>query len=180
MENHSSALRDHVREKYVKHLLCLTVLGFCLLPVPVRAQSEPSGSDLGSCTLKDHVYRCDGATFQQALANVKNVTVQTHNADGVGRAKLTTFVTTKLGKTIASPDASPDLVFLLLPFDQQGNIVSNQGDRELGTLRIYSALRDGKPGHLLWAESFSGPPDMPWPMVVRGLILQLESHFHLR
>jgi len=177
MEN---ALLVHVSGKHLRRLLCLIVLGLVLLPGPGLAQSEPAGSDLGSCSLKDHVYRCDGATFQQALAKVKTVAIQTRNTDGVGRAKLTTFVTTKLAKRIASPDAPPDLVFLLLSFDQQGNIVTNQGDRELGTLRIYSAQSDGKPGHLLWAETFSGPPDMPWPMAVRGLILQFEAHFQIK
>lgn len=170
----------NVRGKHLSYLLCLAVIGLGLLPTPARAQSEPLGSDLGSCSLKDHVYRCDGATFQQALAKVKTVAIQTRNTDGMGRAKLTTFATTKLAKKIASPDAPPDLVFLLLPFDQQGNIVTNQGERELGTLRIYSAQSDGKPGHLLWAETFSGPPDMPWPMVVRGLILQFQAHFQIK
>jgi len=177
MEN---ALLVHVCGKHLSRLLCLIFLGLGLLRTPARAQSEPLGSDLGSCSLKDHVYRCDGATFQQALAKVKTIAIQTRNTDGMGRAKLTTFATTKLAKKIASPDAPLDLVFLLLPFDQQGNIVTNQGERELGTLRIYSAQSDGKPGHLLWAETFSGPPDMPWPMVVRGLILQFQAHFQIK
>ena len=175
-----TVLAEHVRRKNLSRILCLAVFALGLSPVAVHAQSEPSGSDLGSCSLKDHTYSCDGATFQQALAKVKTVTIETRNTDGVGRAKLTTLVTGKLGKAISSADASPDLVFLLLPFDQAGNIVTNQGERELGTLRIYSALRDGKPGHLLWAETFSGPPDMPWPMVVRGLILQFQGHFQIK
>lgn len=136
--------------------------------------------DLGSCTLRDHVYTCDGAALQKALASASTVSVQAHNADGVARSQLKDLVGRKLGKTVA-PDGSPaDLVFLLMPVGDSGEINYSSGRADLGTLRIYTATSTGSPAHLLWAETFSGQPDMPWPAVVRGLILQFESRFHIK
>ena len=54
------------------------------------------------------------------------------------------------------------------------------GNVDVGTLRVYSANPDGTRAHLLWAEDFSGSEDMPWPTVVHGLILQFQSHFHIK
>lgn len=124
------------------------------------------------------MYTCDGALFQKAFSAAKTVAIHTHNADGVARNQLTALLTGKFGKTIASPDAPPTLTFLLIPIDQAGNINASPGDLDLGTLRVYSAAPDGTPKHLLWAETFSGPPDLPWPAVVRGLLLKFQSHFH--
>jgi hypothetical protein len=156
------------------------LLGVGLLAVPASAQNESTESLSAGCILKDHVYTCDGVAFQKALANAKTAAIQTHNTDGIGRARLTELLTTKLGKAIASADNPADIVFLLTPIDQQGNVISNQGDDVLGTLRIYSAAANGAAEHLLWAETFTGPPDMPWPMVVRGLIAQFQSRFHIK
>lgn len=164
-----------LRSGFSLRSLAIVALSVVTFPVSIPAQG-----DLGACTLKDHVYTCDGAAFQRALSTAKTVSLQTHNADGVARGQLTAFVTKKLGKTIASPDNPADLSFLLMPIDRAGNIDASPGDLDLGTLRVYSVKPDGTPEHLLWAETFAGPLDMPWPAVVRGLILQFRSHFHIQ
>jgi len=160
-------------------LIAIATLLPGLAPAPARAQSQAT-EDLGSCTLNDHVYHCDGAAFQKALSAATTIAIETHNLDGVARDRLTAFVTTKLGKTVAAPGAPADLSFLMLPVDDQGVFNDSVAGASLGTLRIYTVAPGGARGHLLWAETFSGPRDMPWPAVVRGLILQFQSRFHIK
>jgi hypothetical protein len=166
-------------------LIAIATLLLGLSPAPTRAQqSQTTTENLGGCTLKDHVYHCDGAVFQKALSAASSVASETHNLDGVARDRLTTFVTSKLGKTVVAPGTPADLSFLMLPVDDQGVEfgfhTDGTGAPNLGTLRIYTVTPDGSRGHLLWAETFSGNPNMPWPAVVRGLILQFQSRFHIK
>ena len=181
MMNRPRFAARYSRRRLLTHssLIAIAILLLGLSPAPTRGQSQTSTEDLGGCTLKDYVYHCDGAIFQKALSAASSVTIQTHNADGVARDRLTTFVTSKLGKTIAAPGTPADLSFLMIPVDDQGVLYSAAG-ANLGTLRIYTVTPDGSRGHLLWAETFLGPPDMPWPAVVRGLILQFQSRFHIK
>ena len=161
-------------------LIAIATLLLVLSPIPMRAQSQTATENIGGCTLRDHVYTCDGAVFQKALSGASSVMIETHNVDGVARAQLTTFITTKLGKTVASPGTPADLSFLMVPVDDQGVLDEGAGGSPLGTLRIYTVTPDGSRGHLLWAETFSGHRDMPWPAVGRGLILQFQSRFHIK
>ena len=145
---------------------------------PMRAQSDVGGGDAGGCKLHDHIYTCDGAAFQKALADAKTVGVETHNADGVARSQLTDL-TKKLGKTIAAPGNPTDLILLMIPIAPEG-VVDGPAQADLGTLRIYSATADGARGHLLWAETVTSDESLPWPVVVRRLILQFEAHFKIK
>jgi hypothetical protein len=155
------------------------VLVWVLAPTPSRAQNESGGTDAGGCTLKDHVYTCDGAKLQAALLGARTVVIEAHNWDGVARAQLKDMVTKKLAKTVAAQGVAADLIFLMVPIDPVG-VINGTGDADLGTLRIYSCASDGSRGHLLWAETYSGAQDLPWPAVVRRLIMQFELHFHLQ
>ena len=143
------------------------------------AQNESLGQDAGTCTLKDHVYTCDGAKFHQLLLSAQTVAIQTHNADGVARAQVTGLVTKRLNKTVAPPGTQADLVFLMIPIDPSG-VVNGAEASDLGTLRVYSSTQDGRPQHLLWAETYSGMIDLPWPAVVRGLVRQFEARFQIK
>ena len=160
-------------------LIAIATLLLGLSQASTRGQSQAT-EDLGGCTLKDYVYHCDGAVFQKALSAASSVAIETHNADGVARDRLTTFLTSKLGKTVVARGAPADLSFLMLPLDDQGVLNDSAGGASLGTLRIYTVTPGGSRGHLLWAETFTGPRDMPWPAVVRGLILQFQSRFHVK
>jgi hypothetical protein len=157
----------------------LIVVGVGSLWLQARAQSDVGGGDAGGCTLKDHVYTCDGALLQRALASASTVAVETHNSDGVARSQLQNLITKKLGKTIAPAGSPADLDFLLIPTSEEG-VINGSMDADLGTLRVYTSGADGTRGHLLWAENFSGIPNMPWPAVVRGLILQFQSRFKIK
>ena len=44
-------------------LIAILLLG--LSPAPTRGQSQTTTENLGTCTLKDHVYHCDGAAFRR-------------------------------------------------------------------------------------------------------------------
>jgi hypothetical protein len=161
-------------------LLSGAVFGLCLMQTPVRAQSDVGVGDAGACTLKDHVYTCNKAEFQKALAAAATMSIETHNADGVARAELTSLVTKKLNKTIAPTGTPADLDFLLFPVEDSGEITYFSGSVARGTLRVYSVAANGTRGHLLWAETYSGLQDTPWPIVVHGLILVFQSQLHIK
>jgi hypothetical protein len=159
-------------------LTAVAAAGCGLFATTAFAQGDDGVGDAGSCTLKNHVYTCNGAEFQAALQSAKTVAIEAHNADGVARNELTSFVTRKLGKTVTAEGSSADLIFLMIPIEPSG-VISN-ADTDLGTLRIYSSTPDGARGRLLWAETLFGAQDLPWPMVVHGLISQFQSHFHIK
>jgi hypothetical protein len=149
--------------------------------VGLAAGAAVAQGDAGAgsgCALKDHVYTCDGARFQRALASAKMASIETHNVDGVARSQLTSLITKKLGKTIAPEGGPADLVFLMIPIGQDGVVNMSSGD--LGTLRIYSTTADGAKAQLLWAETYSGDIDLPWPAVVNRLIGQFQARFHIK
>jgi hypothetical protein len=136
-------------------------------------------TDSSSCVLKDHIYTCDLAAFQKDLADAKTVTIETHSVDKLAEAQLNTLLTKKLGKSLL-PDGSPaDLIFLLIPLGIEGWDMS-PGAVDVGTLRVYSATPQGARQHLLWAETFKGSEDLPWPIVVHSLIAQFQSRFHIK
>jgi hypothetical protein len=151
-------------------------LGLGLAWMPAVAQGDANAG--GGCTLNDHVYSCDGAAFQRALANAKTASIETHNVDGVARSQLTSLIAKKLGKTVAPEGATADLIFLMVPTGQDGVVNMSAGD--LGTLRIYSANADGAKAQLLWAETYTGEQDLPWPAVVHGLIAQFQARFRIK
>jgi hypothetical protein len=144
-----------------------------------RSQGGSEVTTTTSCTLKDHVYTCDKAAFQTALANAKTASVETHSVDKLAQAQLSDLITKKLGKQLAQDGSPADLIFLLIPVGVEGMSMS-PGNVNVGTLRIYSSNPDGTRAHLLWAEDFFGQEDMPWPVVVHGLILQFQSHFKIK
>jgi hypothetical protein len=111
--------------------------------------------------------------------SAQSVAVQAHNWDGVARSELTNLVTKKLNKTVAQPGTQADLVFLIIPVENSG-VFNGADNSDLGTFRIYSSTPDGKPEHLLWAETYRGMPDLPWPAVVRRLIAQFQTRFKIQ
>ena len=150
-----------------------------LFPLVTFAQMTSETTDSSSCVLKNHIYTCDLAAFQKDLADAKTVTIETHSVDKLAEAQLNTMLTKKLGKSLL-PDGSPaDLIFLLIPLGIEGWDMS-PGDVDIGTLRVYSATRQGARQHLLWAETFKGSEDLPWPIVVHSLIAQFQSRFHIK
>ena len=147
--------------------------------VPASAQSAPEAAEPTACTLKNHLYTCDAAAFQKALTDAKTVAVETHSVDKLAQAQLKDLLIKKLAKTVVPDGAPTDLVFLLIPLGAEGMSVS-PGETDLGTLRVYSANPDGTRARLLWAETFAGQQDLPWPATVHTLIAQFQAHFHIK
>jgi len=147
------------------------------------AQNGIGEGDAGTCTLKNHVYTCNAADFQKALAAANTVSFQTHNSDGIARKELKQLAEDKLHKTVVADGAPADLVFLLQPIDQGGQVMEASQMRDLGTLRVYSAGADGRPAHLLWAETYSSDPtghDLPWALVAHGVVTRFEKRFQIK
>lgn len=143
--------------------------------MPGLAQT-PAAENLGSCTLQNHVYHCDSAAFTKALESAKSAAVQAQNVDAYSRDQLKKMIAGKYGKRVVEQGGSPDLIFLIIPVGVDGINIS-PGEPTLGSLRVYSATPEGGRDHLVWAETYSGPQDLPWPAVVRALILQFQKHF---
>jgi hypothetical protein len=154
----------------------LLLLSMIVSPILGSAQPRTSSEDLGSCTLKNFVYHCDNAAFAKALDAAKNVTIEAQNVDSYARARLKDMLSKKYGKQMVETAGAPDLIFLIVPVGVDGINIS-PGEPVLGSLRVYSAKADGSREHLMWAETYSGSQDLPWPTVVRALILQFEKHF---
>ncbi len=71
-------------------------------------------------------------------------------------------------------DQPADLTFLLIPIDPTGVDFGPAG-RDLATLRIYAPGHNGTHGTLLWAETYRGQPDRPWPAIAHATIEQFQS-----
>jgi hypothetical protein len=146
----------------------------------VWGQAGPGASEAGGCTLKNHVYRCDGEVFAKALLAAQTVRIETDNVDGPAQGALKSLLTKKLDKKVVQEEgAAADLVFVMIQTPAEG-VVNSPGNADLGTLRVYTVAADGGWGHLVWAETYSGQQDLPWPAVVHGLILQFQKDFQIK
>ncbi len=80
-----------------------------------------------------------------------------------------------LGKTVVEPGDRPvDLQFLLIPLNKDG-IYVGPSDENLATLRIYAGSTKTQRGTLVWAETYRGKKDIPWPSVVYYTIQQFKA-----
>ncbi len=150
---------------------------------PASAQDPNSIGDLGACTLKNHIYTCDAASFQKTLTSATTVSFETHNSDGIARNTLKDLVENKLHKTVVPYGSPADLVFLLMPIDQGGQVEEMSSLRDVGTLRVYSTTPEGRAAHLLWAETYSADPtghDLPWPIIAHGVVTKFDKRFQIK
>lgn len=144
--------------------IALLLAAVAAIPTGLHAQSPTP------CTLAKQVYTCDQASFRAALAQAHAIAVEARPRDRVATSQLRDLVIA-LGKTVASP---ADLTFSLVPLDNTGVNIGPTGT-ELASLRIYAPGASAKQGDLLWAETFSGQPDMTWPTVVHAVIQQFRT-----
>ena len=125
------------------------------------------------CTLEKQVYTCDWQAFVQRLDKAHTVTVETQQIDKF-TAKQLRELAGELGKTVAPEDQLGDLTFLLIPMQSTGVHIGPAGE-PLATLRIYASFPGAPRGTLLWAETYTGQPDRPWPATVHALIEQFHD-----
>jgi hypothetical protein len=166
-------------------VLCGVVLGTMMLPAAVRAQAPtssvpPAGaeSDIGpttdraGCVLDGHTYICSFGGFHHAFHRSKTIAIEASPRDRGALAQLNDLVVA-LDRTVA-PAGQGDLIFAVLPVDH-GGVMIGPGDVDMATLRIYRQGPDGTHGEMLWAETFRGPGDRPWPATVHALLMQFKA-----
>lgn len=125
------------------------------------------------CTLEKQVYTCNWQAFVPRLEKAKTVAIETQQMDRNTARQLRELVGA-LGKEVAPEDQQGDLTMLLIPMQPTGVHIGPAGE-PLATLRIYAPLPGAPRGTLLWAETYTGQPDRPWPMTVHALVEQFKD-----
>jgi hypothetical protein len=152
---------------YAKSLavaLCVAAFG---------TEAVPAQSPALACSKEKNHYSCDKPQFIRILKDARVVAVETQPYNRIS-SKALEDLARELGKSVQSDSA--DLIFLLEPADPDA-IYFGPNDRELASLRVFSRGPRGGRGQLLWVESFIGQPDVPWLMVVHGVIQQFKAEF---
>lgn len=134
---------------------------------------RPVPPDAG-CVQAKGSYTCNWSSFQLALERAHTVGVETGPMDRPTTHQLGQLVD-ELGKTRASEGQPADLTLLLIPIEPTG-VNLGPGDHDLATLRVYAPNESSSRGTLLWAETYRGQGDRPWPAQVHALIAQFEAH----
>jgi len=124
------------------------------------------------CVLNKGIYTCNRTEFVAAWKSAGTVAIEAGPRDRMAAAQLREMVG-KMGKTVGE---TGDLTVLIVPRDENGVEVGPAGV-ELGSIRVYAPGADGKRGNLVWAETYTGQPDMSWPAVVHALVAQFEGKF---
>lgn len=155
---------------------CVVVVMSALLTASDAARSQ-SENALG-CTLDKQVYTCDWRAFVEHLNKAHTIAVQTQSMDRFSARQLRELVG-ELGKSVAPEDQQGDLTFLLIPMQSTGIHIGPAGE-PLATLRIYTPLPGNPRGALVWAETYTGQPDRPWPATVHALIEQFHDRVQRR
>ena len=150
---------------------CVVVMLGVLVAAGGMARAQTPGQ--AGCTLEKQLYTCNWQGFVQRLDKAHTVAVETESLDRF-TAKQLRELAGELGKTIASEDQLGDLTFLLIPLQSTGVHIGPSGE-PLATLRIYASLPGSPRGTLLWAETYTGQPDRPWPSTVHALIEQFQD-----
>jgi hypothetical protein len=124
------------------------------------------------CVLNKGVYTCNRTEFVAAWKSAATVRVEAGPRDRMAAAQLREMAA-EMGKAVAE---TGELTVLVVPRDEDGVEVGPAGI-ELGSIQVYATGADGKRGNLLWAETYTGQPDMSWPAVVHALVAQFEGKF---
>ena len=147
-----------------------------LSPAPcARAQAGASPPAPAGCTLAKKIYTCNWTAFEQVFTAAHTVKIETQSLDRSTAAQLRQLAT-RLGKTVVSNGQPADLTFLLIPIGSDGLYVGPAAE-QLATLRIYAPGTASSRGALLWAETYTGEPDRPWPVIAHALIAEFQARF---
>ncbi len=148
-------------------LLALTFLAVSS-SIPASAQTKPCV--VGNSDPANNTTVCDLAAFKIAFAATKYVSYNADKLDAVAAKQLRNTLTS-LGKQIVSDSDHPSLFFDLTQPDLNGVFVGPSGV-VLARLRVYAP--DGRT--LLWEETYTDQPDVPWPAAVLYLLQQFRDH----
>lgn len=158
------------------------LLPLCLLFAPVSI-AQPLAS-IPACTLEGKTYLCSKPNLQQALAAAHTVALVSQPANHASDAALVSLARsldkTVSPETLAGTEANPaDLTFRLTPIEPAG-VTVGAGSIDLAMLNIFVAAPGNPTSRLLWSETYTGNPDMPWPSIARALILQFKQHLGVK
>jgi len=128
--------------------------------------------DVHACTQQGNAYNCDRSSLEALLQTAKTISIQVPLHDTASLKQLQRLATA-LGKTVQPESA--DLTFVLAKPEQDG-VYFGPSDRKLATLLIYYKASPSNPGQLIWAESYSGQPDTPWPTAAHAVIEQFRKN----
>ena len=183
-------MNDSAATKRLNSVFPAIVLAAMMLPVACIAQAPTSSvppegapSDIGpttdraGCVLNGHAYICSFGGFHHAFHRSKTIAIEASPRDQAALAQLNDLVVA-LNRTVA-PAGQGDLIFAVLPVDR-GGVMIGPGDMDMATLRIYEQGPDGTHGEMLWAETFRGPGDRPWPATVHALLRQFQQRMAKR
>lgn len=144
-----------------------------VLTAMVSASGTVSAQQGAGCTLEKQVYTCDWQAFMHRLEKAQSISVETQSMDRFTARQLRQLAG-ELGKSVSPDSQQGDLTFLLIPMQSTGVHIGPSGE-PLATLRIYASEPGSPRGKLLWAETYTGQPDRPWPSTVHALIEQFHD-----
>jgi hypothetical protein len=139
----------------------------------VGGMNGMTAQDNAGCTLEKQVYTCDWQAFVPHLNKAQSISVETQSMDRFTARQLRELAG-ELGKTVAPDEQQGDLTFLVIPLPSTGVHIGPTGE-PLATLRVYEPEPGHPRGKLLWAETYTGQPDRPWPATVHALIDQFHD-----
>jgi hypothetical protein len=132
--------------------------------------------------LQKRVYSCNWDAFRSRLDAAHTIAVESQPMDRFTAEQLRKLVA-KLGKSVADADQAADLTLVLTPVAPTGIHIGPAGE-PVATLRIYApgTARGpaGSRGTMVWAETWIGNSDRPWPSIVHSLIEQFQDRFERR
>jgi hypothetical protein len=125
------------------------------------------------CSLDGGKYTCNRLQFLKAFAEAHTVAVDSQPRNPVSDKQLTTFATQLAKQPV--PAGQPADMLLRVVRNQPTGFSVGPGDEDLATLRVFSTKTGNASSHLLWVETYTGQPDLPWAVIVRALTQQLQS-----
>lgn len=138
----------------------------------------PAQTPGAGCMLNRQVYTCDWQVFRARFAAVHTVAIETPPRERAAGNRLRELAEA-LGKSVAGPEQPADAVFRVVSANPSG-IAIGPADQPLATLQVLApaaAGNGGGSGTLLWAETFVGQADRPWPTVVAAVADQFQARF---
>lgn len=166
----TARLSRTVRGKYALLVVSAVIAG--TLAISSEAQKANTLASPG-CTLHKDVYTCDLEAFRRRLSEAHIIGIETQRNDRFTAAQLRDLIT-GMGKTAAIGGQPADLTFVLSPVETPG-IQYGPAEQPLATLRVYAPGPSSSRGPLLWAETWTGHQDRPWPSVAHALVEQFKE-----
>ena len=120
-------------------------------------------------------YTCNWISLQSAFDRSRTIALRTEPMDRSTAAQLRRLIA-ELGKVPAAEGQPADLTFAVVPVPPNG-VDMGPNDHELARLLIYAPSQASAQGLLLWAETYRGQGDRPWPAQVHALLRQFQERF---